>query len=506
MNPLKKTARFGAAALITAALVAASVVPAQAAPRDNKNELLSASATLASQAKTALSVTGGSNDSCKPWNTNAAYSNAALTSINFARGLAGVPNLTSNEALNNYARQYVNYKCTATRPAQAMGYLGYSLQPGDPGSVRYSLNDSSSTRLNVLSTTAKYYAVGNAASTYNGVAREQSFVSSSSTSDYLSYRNKAIAWPSASYFPVELSNGIWSYYAKNNDYKTDPQLDAVKITVTNSAGKALAVEKITSGGWNSSYDRLHFKVPAATVGNTKGNEASYTVTITGAYTGYGSSKVNLAPIKYTVKLVRTGASFKYTAVAPKITKQPAKSVSVKVNKYIKLSASAFIPGQQDVSYQWQYKRPGSSKWETIYGATTPTVSVTPNGLSLNKSVARLKVTSSGKTAYTNNVTLKVTKYASTVKITKASLKRGKKPAVTVKASQAGKVKVTATKGKTKITKTVKVKKNKATKVTLSKAITKKAAGKGKWKVTVKFTPTKSSLYAGKTATKTVKVK
>lgn len=505
MNSLKRTLRFGAAAVISAALVAASVVPAQAAPRDNKNDLISAAATLSSQANTALSISGGSNTSCKLWNANQAYSTGAMNSINTIRGLAGVTALTSNATLNKYTSEQVHSQCSyPASPGFAIGSIGYQLVSGDPGSYRKELNADSYGRTRLLSTSAKYASIGVYKSAYSNVAREYSNVASASSGDYLTTFNKNVAWPNAGFFPVELSNGVWSYFAKNTDYKVDPNLSNATVTVKNSAGKALSVEKLTTGGWSSGSEEIHFKVPGATVGTTKSNEASYTVTISGVKKGYTSTA--LPNITYTVKLVRTGASFKYNNVAPKITKQPATKLSVKVNKYINVSAGVFVPNQQEAELQWEYKRKGESKWNTIWGADASSASITPQGLSLNGSLVRLKVESAGKTVYTNNITLKVTKYASSVKISKATLKRGKKPVVTVKASQAGKVKITATKGKTKITKTVSVKKNKSTKVTLSKAISKKSSAKGKWKVTAKFTPSKSTLYAASSKSLTVKVK
>lgn len=501
--------RSAVALAVAASLTGATALTAAAAPKDNKAELLTASAALASQSRTALSATGGSASSCKTWTTNASYENAYINSVNFARGLAGVTPLVKNTALTTYAKQKANYNCSSSDPGYSISRVTYDTLPGDPGGVRKALTTNSSSRSALLSTSSKYAAIGHMGGTYNGKANEASYVSSSSSGDYTWNFSKPVAWPSAGYFPVELSNGIWSYFGTNTgDSNTRPRLNDATISVKNSAGTALAVEKQSSGGWYSGSNELHFKVPNATVGTAKGSEASYTVTINGAYnyTGTYGAKKTLAPITYTVKLVRSGASFKYTDVAPKVTKQPASNLSVKVNKYINVSAGIFVPNQQEAKYQWEFKRKGESKWNTIWGADETTASITPQGLSLNGTLVRLRAESAGRTIYTNNITLKVTRYASTVKITKTSLKRNKKPAVTVKASQAGKVKVTVSKGKTKITKTVKVKKNKSTKVTLSKKITAKSSGKGKWKVTAKFYPTKSSLYAGKTATKKVTVK
>ncbi len=497
----RKTLRTGVVALITAALVGASVVPAAAAPRDNKDHLLSATATLSRQAKAPLTVSGGSYDSCKHWNADANYKNAYLNSVNFARGLAGVPNVAANNALQSYASGQVHNRCTnAANPGFAI-YSAYGLVPGDPGSVRKSLNSSASDRARVLSTSAKYAAVGVYKTNYSNVAREYSFIASGSSSDYLTNFSKNTAWPSAGYFPLEYQNGIWSYFGKTTgDYRENPNFSDATVRINNKV-----VEKLGSGsGWYSSNSAVHFKNPSVSVGSAKGSETSYTVRISGIKKGYTTTA--LPDVTYTVKLVRTGANFIWANHAPKITKQPAKNVSVKVNDYINVSAGVYVPNQQDVKYQWEYKRKGEKKWNTIWGASSPSASLTPQGLSLNGSVARLKVESAGKTIYTNNIKFKVTKYASKVSITKTSLKRNKKPVVTVKANRAGKATVTVSKGKTKITKTVKVKKNKATKVTLSKKIAKSSKSKGKWKVTVKFTPSNKNLYAGKSASKTIKVK
>lgn len=509
MKTLKRTARFSAAAIISAALVAGSLVPAQAAPRDNKSELLTATASLTSQAKTALSVTGGSTTACKTWSTNSSYESAYVNSLNFARGLAGVTPLVKNTALTTYAKQKANYNCSASDPGYNIYRVNYDIFPGDPGGVRKALGNTSSSRSAVLSTSAKYAAIGHTGGTYNGKAYESAFVSSTSSGDSVWNFNKAVAWPNAGYFPVELSNGIWSYYgATTGDYNTRPRLSEATVSVKNSAGTALAVQKQSEGGWYSGANEIHFKVPKATVASTKGSEASYTVTINGAfnYSGTYGAKKTLAPITYTVKLVRSGASFKYTNVAPKVTKQPASSLSVKVNKYINVSAGVFVPNQQEAKYQWQFKRKGESKWNNIWGADEPKASITPQGLSLNGSSVRLRAESAGKNVYTKSIKLKVTKYASSVKITKSTLKRGKKPVVTVKASQAGKAKVTVSKGSTKITKTVSVKKNTSTKVTLPKSISSKTSAKGKWKVTVKFVPKSSSLYASSSKSTYITVK
>lgn len=498
--------RSAVALAVAASLTGATALTAAAAPKDNKAELLTASAALASQSQQALYVYGGSSDTCKTWSANAGYVNAARNSINTVRQLAGLPTLASNSALNTYAAANTHFRCTASSPAQSINSETWKLLPGDPGGIRSTLNGDKWGRATALSTSTANFALGFHKSAYSNVAYENNYFSSNSTADRLSTFSKNVAWPSAGFFPVELSNGIWSFYGKNTSYE-DPDFDEATVSVKNVAtGANLPVEILNTSGWTNSYDQIHFKVPAATVGSTRGNEAAYEVTIANTYTGYGSSKVVKAPIKYTVKLVRTGAKFGYTNVAPKFTKQPAANVSVKVNKPIRVSAAVSIPNQQEASLQWEFRRKGESKWNTIYGADQLSEELIPEGLSLNGSVLRLRAESNAKTVYSSLTKVKVTKYASTVKITKTSLKRNKKPAVTVKASQAGKVKVTVSKGKTKITKTVKVKKNKSTKVTLSKKITAKSSGKGKWKVTVKFYPTKSSLYAGKTATKKVTVK
>jgi hypothetical protein len=510
----RKTLRTGVVALITAALVGASVVPAAAAPRDNKDHLLSATATLSSQAKAPLTVSGGSYDSCKHWNADANYKNAYLNSVNFARGLAGVPNVAANNALQSYASGQVHNRCTnAANPGFAI-YSAYGLVPGDPGSVRKNLSSSASNRARVLSTSAKYAAVGVQKTEYSNVAREYSFIASSSTSDYLWNFSKNVAWPNAGYFPAEYDNGIWSFYGKNTgDIKDRVRLTNAKVTVK-QGNTTLTTQVTPSTGWSSSTNEIHFKVPQATTGNAKGSETAYTVTISGVTTGeskYDSTLKKsvytpLPNITYTVKLVRTGATFAWKNQAPKITSQPTKNKSVKVDEWIDLSAGVYVPNQQDVKYQWEYQKPKTKNWINVGYVTEPKIKVSPSGLSLNGSLIRLRVESAGKTVYTNNVKLKVTKYASKVSITKTSLKRNKKPVVTVKANRAGKATVTVSKGKTKITKTVTVKKNKATKVTLSKKIAKSSKSKGKWKVTVKFTPSNKNLYAGKSASKTIKVK
>ncbi|MFD2840076.1 hypothetical protein ACFSYH_05775 [Populibacterium corticicola] len=502
----RKTLRTGVVALITAALVGASVVPAAAAPRDNKDHLLSATATLSSQAKAPLTVSGGSYDSCKHWNADANYKNAYLNSINFARGLAGLANVTANSTLQTYVSQRAqSFLCSnPTNPNYAYRSIGYTLVPGDPGSVRTALNDSKSLRAAILSPNAAHAALGVHKRNGYSSASEESALAPASTSQKLTDFNQDVAWPAKNtFFPVEYNNGIWSYYGKTTGAYSE-RLNFQNATVTVKQGtKTIPATKVTDDyNWNTLYEQLHFKVPGATAPTAKGQFNEYSVTISGVKKGSAA-----APnISYTVKLVRTGATFAWKNQAPKITSQPAKNKSVKVDEWINLSAGVYVPNQQDVKYQWQYQKPKTKNWINVGYVTEPKIKVSPSGLSLNGSLIRLRVESGGKTVYTNNIKVKVTKYASKVSITKTSLKRNKKPVVTVKANRAGKATVTVSKGKTKITKTVTVKKNKATKVTLSKKIAKSSKSKGKWKVTVKFTPSNKNLYAGKSASKTIKVK
>ncbi len=503
----RKTLRAGIVALVAAALVGASVVPAAAAPKDSEKELRAAVTTLATQAKAPLTVSGGSYTSCKHWNADTNYKNAYLNSVNFARGLAGVPSVTANASLQDYINSQVHSQCSnPTNPGFDIGAT-YGLVSGDPGSVRKNLASSSYKRAELLSTSARYAAVGVTRSTYSNVAQERAAIASSSPTDYLWNFSKNVAWPSAGYFPAEYNNGIWSYYGKNTGAQKDRvRLRDAKVTVKQGS-TTLSTQDTPSSGWSSSTNELHFKVPQATTG-------TYTVTISGVTTGeskYDSTLkksvyVPLPNISYTVKLVKTGVSFSWANHAPKITSQPAKSKSVKVDEWINLSAGVYVPNQQDVKYQWQYQKPKTKNWINVGYVTEPKIKVSPSGLALNGSLIRLRVESAGKTVYTKNIKVKVTKYASKVSITKTALKRNKKPVVTVKANRAGKATVTVSKGKTKITKTVKVKKNKATKVTLPKKIAASSKSKGKWKVTVKFTPSNTSLYAGKSASKTIKVK
>ncbi len=106
-----------------------------------------------------------------------------------------------------------------------------------------------------------------------------------------------------------------------------------------------------------------------------------------------------------------------------------------------------------------------------------------------------------KSSKASSKSITIKKAKTSVKASKISLRLGKKASVSVKASQAGKVKVTITGKGYASSKTVSVKAGKTVKVTLKK-LGKRA---GKYSVKVTFTP-KSSNYLKSSTSKSVKVK
>lgn len=506
MKARTTTLRNIVAIALAATLTGATALTASAAPSNDKDDLLAATATLTTQASEGLYASGGSESSCKAWVTNAAYLTAARNSVNTIRSLAGVPALASNAALNTYAGLDANSKCTAAKPAQSLYNPGSTLRAGDPGQVRNTINATGFYRSLVLATSTKNFAVGNSYSPTYGTAKEKSYYSTGSTSEWTGGFSKNVAWPNAGYFPIELSNGVWSYYGKNLS-SGDARFDQATVTVKNlSTGANVPTQVLKDGSFATNTDAVHFKVPGATVGSTKQSETSYAVTISNTYKGTGSSKVVQAPIKYTVKLVRSAAKFTYVPKAPTITLQPASRIAIKVGQTLKVSTAARVPNQQALSLQWQIKKKGSTKWENLSAwKPTYTYKTTSNAI-YNGASMRVKATSSGKTTYSSAALISVTKYATTVKLPRYSLVRGKYPSATVKASRAGRVQVTFTRGSFKYTKSVNVKKDTAATVKMGSTIPTGAGAKGTWKITLKLFPTNHAQFANSTLVRTVTVK
>lgn len=495
-----------AAFTLAVSLTAASALTASAAPSDTKSELITAATTLGSQSSEALYAANGAENTCKTWAANSGYLTAARNSVNTIRQLAGVPALAANTALNTYAAANTHPKCTAAKPAQSIYNPGDGLRAGDPGSVRNTINATGFYRSLVLGTTTKNFALGHHHSPTYGTTKERSYYSSNSASDWLGGFSKNVAWPSAGYFPVELSNGVWSYYGKNMT-ANEAQFDQATVTIKNLAtGANVPVQVLKDGSFATNAEAVHFKAPGATVGSTKGTETAYAVTISNTYTGSGSTKTIKAPIKYTVKLVRTGASFSYVPKAPTVTLQPASRIAIKVGQTLKISTAARVPNQQSLKLQWQIKKKGSTTWENL-SVWTPTFTYkTSSNAIYNGASMRIKATSSGKTTYSSAALLSVTKYATTVKMPKHSLVRGKYPSATVKASVAGRVQATFTRGSFKYTKSVKVKKDTATIIKMGTRLPSGSGAKGTWKVTLKLTPTNHAKFANSTLVRSVTVK
>ncbi len=210
------------------------------------------------------------------------------------------------------------------------------------------------------------------------------------------------------------------------------------------------------------------------------------------------------------------ATITVVANKPRITKQPAASVKAAAGTKVKLSVAATVAGGQRVSYQWQRKAAGTKAWKNLSGRTSTTLAIKV-GAKSGGDRYRVVVRSAGQTVTSRESRVIVAAAKTTLKISRVSLRAGKTPVVTVKASQAGTVKVriqqnapiwsvTATVDSmdSKVitytaTKTVKVKKGQTVRVPLKKLHTSRT----KFTVTATFTPS-SKAFAPASAKKVLK--
>lgn len=211
------------------------------------------------------------------------------------------------------------------------------------------------------------------------------------------------------------------------------------------------------------------------------------------------------------------ATLTVVANKPVISKQPSASAKASVGKKVTLSVSATVAGGQKLAYQWQRKAAGTKKWTNVSGRTSATLVVKVAKKSAGDRY-RVVVSSAGQAVTSRESRVVVAAAKTTVKIARVSLRAGKAPVVTVKASQAGTVKIRvkqnaplwsttfSTSGAVDSnildytsTKTVKVKKGQTVRVSLKKLHKSRTT----FTVTATFKPA-SKAYASSSAKKTLK--
>jgi hypothetical protein len=183
---------------------------------------------------------------------------------------------------------------------------------------------------------------------------------------------------------------------------------------------------------------------------------------------------------------------------PVIESQPADRVATKPGKTVRLSVKS---SGENLTYQWQRARKGSSSWSDIENQDKRTLILEDVTANTGRYTYRVQVTSGTKSVVSNTTSL-IVQGPSKVRVAKQSVRAGKKATVSVVATAAGKATVSVrVNGKT-IKRTVTVKADRTTKVTLKK-LSRKARGTAK--ITVKFTPADAAQFTASKAVRSIKV-
>ena len=217
---------------------------------------------------------------------------------------------------------------------------------------------------------------------------------------------------------VSLSMNGYLYRCKVWNSAGTVYSNAAKLTVTAAAPKITTQPVATSAATGT---KATFKVVAS--GSNLSYQWQYRKTSTGAWTDSRGVNYNKATFTPDVSLSMNGYDYRckvsnsvgtvysnaakltVTAAAPKITTHPvATSVATGTKASFKVVASG-----SNLTYQWQYQKPGTSTWVDSRGVNYNKATFTPDAsLSMNGYLYRCKVSNSVGTVYSNAAKLTVT--------------------------------------------------------------------------------------------------
>ncbi len=178
--------------------------------------------------------------------------------------------------------------------------------------------------------------------------------------------------------PVQIGSKVVWYVTESDDpnfYSINvtaaPKITTQPKSVTVSAGST-AKFTVAASGTGLSY-QWQFKAPGTSTWNNSSMTGAKTATLSVEATTARSGQQYRCVVKNAGGSVTSNAATLTVTSAPKITTQP-KSVTVKEGATAKFTVAASGTG---LSYQWQYKAPGTSEWHDsgMTGAKTATLSV-----------------------------------------------------------------------------------------------------------------------------------